>query len=49
MLQRVSVKKLFGRFDYDIDMKSDGVTILTGPNGFGKSTVAKAIEYVAVH
>lgn len=46
MLQRICVKKLFGRFDYDIVLKSDGVTIITGPNGFGKSTMLKIIEAI---
>jgi len=38
------VKNLFGRFDYNIDLKSDGLTILTGPNGYGKSTILRIIS-----
>lgn len=44
MLTKIVVSKLFGTFDYEINMKSDGVTILTGPNGFGKSTILKSID-----
>lgn len=36
--------KLFGRFDYDLEFKNDGITIITGPNGFGKSTILRCIE-----
>ena len=44
MISRISVKKLFGRFDYDITAKPVGITIITGPNGFGKSTILKIVN-----
>lgn len=44
MLEKVSIAGLFGRFNYDIEMKSSGVTIITGPNGYGKSTILKIIS-----
>ncbi|MDV0445530.1 hypothetical protein MmiAt1_11130 [Methanimicrococcus sp. At1] len=44
MIQIISIKKLFGRFDYTIDLHSEGITILTGPNGFGKSTILNIIS-----
>ncbi|OFV68909.1 AAA family ATPase [Acetobacterium wieringae] len=44
MLENLVITKLFGRFDYEIDLKDGGITILTGPNGFGKSTILKIIE-----
>jgi len=44
MIKSISVSKLFGRFDYNINTKDDGVTIITGPNGFGKSTILKIIN-----
>lgn len=40
----IQFKQLFSRFDYDVVFNSDGLTILTGPNGFGKSTILKSIE-----
>lgn len=46
MIESISIKKLFGRFDYDFSLKSGGVTILTGPNGFGKSTILNIINAV---
>lgn len=45
----LKIEKLFGTFDYEIDFeKTDGFTILTAPNGFGKSTVLKIIRAAAV-
>lgn len=44
MIKQIYIKKLFGRFDYNINTKDDGVTIITGPNGYGKSTILKIIN-----
>lgn len=44
MLTKIEYKKLFGVFDYEIELKKGGVTIITGPNGFGKSTILKSID-----
>ena len=46
MLQSIKTKKLFGRFDYCIDFKSKRMNIITGPNGFGKTTILKIIRDV---
>lgn len=49
-MARISIKKLFGRFSYDFDMgdmTGAGLIILTGPNGFGKTTILKAINAVS--
>lgn len=35
---------LFGHFDYNITFCNEGLTILTGPNGFGKTTILRVIE-----
>lgn len=43
MITRLKIEGLFGRFNYDLVFK-DPVTILTGPNGFGKSTVLRILE-----
>lgn len=43
-MARIRIKKLFGRFSYDFDMgdmTGAGLIILTGPNGFGKTTILK--------
>lgn len=38
------VKKLFGNFDYKFKLNESGITILTGPNEFGKTTILKCLE-----
>lgn len=41
----ISIKELFGKFDYSIDIPGDyAPLILTGPNGYGKSTILNIIE-----
>ena len=44
MIKTIIIKDLFRRFDYSIDTMSDGITIITGPNGFGKSTILRIIN-----
>lgn len=44
MIKAIEVKELFGRFNYYITTKADGITIITGPNGFGKSTILQIIN-----
>jgi len=44
MIKIINIVKLFGRFDYDIATKDGGITIITGPNGFGKSTILQIID-----
>jgi hypothetical protein len=44
-LQGLSIKKLFGQFDYDISLVNHGgIVILTGPNGYGKTTILNIIN-----
>lgn len=44
-ISSLKIEKLFGTFDYYIDFeKTDGFTILTAPNGFGKSTILQIIR-----
>ncbi len=47
MIRELIIKKLFGQFNYHIKFKSTGITIITGPNGFGKSTILKIISTFA--
>lgn len=47
MIKSLIIKKLFGRFDYDFHTKSDGVTIVTGPNGYGKSTILQIVDAIS--
>jgi predicted ATPase len=47
-LRSISVKKLFGIFDHEIHLgNQDGVTIIFGPNGFGKTVMLRMIA--AIH
>jgi predicted ATP-binding protein involved in virulence len=47
MLTGIKIEKLFGIFDYDIEFKKEGITILTGPNGYGKTTILKILDALA--
>lgn len=46
MLKAFKITNLFGQFNYDLQLFNSGITILTGPNGFGKSTILKIIEAI---
>ena len=41
---KIIIKQLFNQFDYELDIFNDEITIITGPNGFGKSTILKMIK-----
>ena len=53
----LTIKGLFGHFNYEIPLygldnsdgipMSSGVTILTGPNGYGKTTILRMLEAVS--
>ena len=43
LISNLKITGLFGRFNYNIELKDNNITILTGPNGFGKSTILKII------
>lgn len=47
MIVSIEVKKLFERFDYKLELKREGITILTGPNGFGKSTILRMVSFIS--
>lgn len=48
MLKRITINGLFNQFDYEIELKPEGLTILTGPNGYGKTTILKILDALAV-
>lgn len=46
MLESIKIKKLFGLFDYDIKLdNAENITILTGPNGYGKTSILNIIYH----
>lgn len=46
-MKQISIRGLYHHFNYDIPLSEDGITILTGPNGFGKSTIIHCIEAIS--
>ena len=48
MLKKIKIEGLFNQFNYEIELKDEGLTILTGPNGYGKTTILKILYAVAV-
>lgn len=46
MVSRIVIKGLYDIYNYGIEFKQDGkVLILTGPNGFGKTTILQIINH----
>ena len=43
MLTSVKIKSLFGLYSYELDF-SNRINFVTGPNGFGKTTILNLIE-----
>jgi predicted ATP-binding protein involved in virulence len=43
-IKSISIEKLFGQFDYTIPFNDEGITILTGPNGYGKTTILNIVN-----
>lgn len=44
MLKSIKITKLFERFDYELSFSTEGIMIITGPNGYGKSTILRLIN-----
>lgn len=44
VVRRVVIEKLYDNYNYDITFHKDGVTLITGPNGYGKTTVLNIIK-----
>lgn len=47
MITNIEIEKLYNRFNYSIKLGYRDVTILTGPNGYGKTTILKIINYIS--
>lgn len=43
-LLHLEINKLFGLLDYEIPLNNHEITILTGPNGYGKTMILKIIN-----
>jgi predicted ATP-binding protein involved in virulence len=46
-IKSISIENLFGQFDYTIPFNDEGITILTGPNGYGKTTILNMVYSIA--
>ena len=46
-MKGIRIENLYERFSYEIMLSESGLTILTGPNGFGKSTILHIIRAIA--
>lgn len=44
VVRRVVIEGLYDNYNYDITFHKDGVTLITGPNGYGKTTVLNIIK-----
>lgn len=44
MLHSIKIEKLFGRFNYELSIPKEGILIITGPNGYGKTTILRLIN-----
>ncbi len=43
-MKHIEIKGLFNRFNYSFDFGGQEIQMLTGPNGFGKSTILRCIK-----
>lgn len=47
MIRKLSIKGVFGLYDYEISFENDSnVKVITGPNGYGKTTLLSAINHL---
>jgi len=46
-LIRYEITELFGTFSYGFDLDEEGLTLLTGINGTGKSTILRSIDAIS--
>ena len=46
MLKKFFVKKLFGIFDNEIEFRKEGITVIVGQNGCGKTTMLHMLDAI---
>lgn len=46
MIKQIKFKDLYGIYSYDIKINNKHVYILTGPNGYGKTTILRCINHL---
>ena len=45
-IKRIEIKGLFGFLNYDIELSGQGIDVITGPNGSGKTTILRLVMAV---
>ncbi|SCX41287.1 AAA family ATPase [Kosakonia sacchari] len=45
-IKAMIVKGLFGRLDYNLILESQDISIITGPNGYGKTMLLRIIDSI---
>ena len=44
MITKLTVERLFNSLSFEVEIRKEEITILTGPNGYGKTTVLRIIQ-----
>lgn len=44
MITRLEISGLFDLYSYDLRFEDDAINIITGPNGYGKTTILRIIN-----
>ena len=44
MITKLTVERLFNSLSFEVEIRKEEITILTGPNGYGKTTVLRIIH-----
>lgn len=47
MITKLTVERLFNSLSFEVEIRKEEITILTGPNGYGKTTVLRIIHALA--
>lgn len=44
MLKEILILRLFGLYDYKLEFNNNRITFITGPNGYGKTTILNIVD-----
>lgn len=47
MIESIKIQSLYGRFTYYVKFDKENLTIITGPNGYGKTTILNLISWIS--
>lgn len=46
MIRQIKIRGFLQQFDYDLDFSESRIKFITGPNGYGKTTILNLIDYL---